>query len=292
MDSRKMSVRKLFGMSLLAEAALLCGLFCVAELEVAARNLGHRVGQVSTHSQADPAAGRRLFESSCAGCHGLDGRGGERGPDVTTRAQVVQLSDQETLGILREGRPGAGMPSFDSFGNVKLRALLSYLRFLQGKGAATVLPGDGARGKALFFGKARCSECHMVQGAGGFLGRDLTFYGAATSARTIREKITATGEFAERGNRITQVTLRDSQRFSGVIRNEDNFSLQLQSRDGTFHLVGRSDIVSLESLPEPIMPSNYGSTLSAGELDDLVKFLVTVGTANKPVAKREWEEDD
>ena len=62
--------------------------------------------------------GRQLFESVCAGCHGLDGRGGERGPDISTRQQVVQLSDADLLEILHGGRPAAGMPPFDSLGNL------------------------------------------------------------------------------------------------------------------------------------------------------------------------------
>ena len=232
-----------------------------------------------------------LFESSCAPCHGLDGRGGERGPDISTRPQMVQLSNQEILGILREGRPAAGMPPFDSFGNAKLRALLSYLRSLQGKGAATALPGDAAKGKALFFGKARCSECHMVQGKGGFLGRDLSVYGASVAAGTIRAKITGTGEETERGNRVIEATLQDGRKLSGVVRNEDNFSVQLQSLDGTFHLLPRSDITKVEASREPIMPPYFGATLSAEELDDLVKYLATTATPGRRSAKQEREED-
>src|SRR5215831_9195377 len=47
-----------------------------------------RVGQ-KTASSAD--ASRQAFSSICASCHGLDARGGERGPDIATRPEVVRL---------------------------------------------------------------------------------------------------------------------------------------------------------------------------------------------------------
>ena len=56
------------------------------------------------------AAGRRTFESSCAPCHGLNGRGGERAPDIATRPEIVSLPDSETLKVLRDGILEKGMP--------------------------------------------------------------------------------------------------------------------------------------------------------------------------------------
>src|SRR3989442_6159126 len=47
-----------------------------------------------------------------------------------------------------------------------------------------------------------------------------------------------------------------------------NFSLQLQSLDGTFHLFSKADLDQLEFLPKSLMPSDYGSVLSSGEIDD------------------------
>jgi cytochrome c oxidase cbb3-type subunit 3 len=230
----------------------------------------------SVKSQSSSEAGRTLFDSTCAACHGLDGRGGERGPDIATRQQVVQLSDAETLVVLRNGKIAAGMPAFGSLGSVQLKQLLGYLRTLQGKGQdrTAALPGDAARGKALFFGKAGCSECHMVHGEGGFLGSELTSYGAAHSPGEIRNNIVGPVNSANHANRMFTVTLRDLQRITGVIRNEDNFSIQLQSPDGTFHFVSKADLADLKMLPDPIMPTDYRKTLTAAELDDLVSYLV------------------
>jgi cytochrome c oxidase cbb3-type subunit III len=238
---------------------------------------------------------RQIFESTCAGCHGLDGRGGERGPDIATRQQVVQLSDAEILEILRAGRPAAGMPAFESFGGAKLKGLLLYLRSLQGKGSPVAIPGDPHNGKLLFFGKARCSECHMVQGAGGFLGRDLSIYGATLSPAEIHSNILRTEENANKANKANKtavVTMRDSRKFTGVIRNEDNFSIQLQSFDGVFHFVNRSEVAQVEFLAQPIMPADYATSLKPSELDDIVSYLITAARTGKTKDPSDGDDED
>jgi cytochrome c oxidase cbb3-type subunit III len=225
--------------------------------------------------------GRKTFESVCATCHGLDGRGGERGADIATRAEVQQLSDEETLHVLQTGISVAGMPAFGALGVPKIHAVMAYLRVLQGGGKASPILGDSQRGKLLFFGKARCADCHMISGLGGFIGADLTSYGSNRAAQQIRAAITDPNKDLEPRERTVLVTTREGHQFTGIARNEDNFSLQLQSLDGTFHLFSKKDLEHFEYLPKSLMPSDYGSGLSSTELDDLVSYLVRAAGAAK-----------
>src|SRR5260370_12968630 len=82
--------------------------------------------------RSDAEDGRKTFESVCATCHGLDGKGGERGPNVATRAEVQRLSDEETLRILRAGIPAAGMPAVGALGLPKMKTLMGVFGVLQG----------------------------------------------------------------------------------------------------------------------------------------------------------------
>jgi len=256
-----------------AAAASVFFAICVLVLQAGAQN----AKSLARKNQAGDSAaedGRKTFESVCATCHGLDGRAGERGPNIATRAEVQQLSDEETLHVLQTGIPVRGMPAFGALGVPKIKAVVAYLRVLQGGGKASPIPGDAQRGKLLFFGKARCADCHMINGIGGFIGADLTSYGSKGSAEEIRTAITEPNKDMEPRERTVAVTTREGRQFAGIARNEDNFSLQLQSLDGTFHLFSKNALEHFEYLPKSLMPSDYGTVLSASELDDLVSYLV------------------
>ena len=240
--------------------------------------------QGATKSRAATvAAGRQTFSSTCASCHGLDGRGGERGPDIATRAEITRLTDEETLKVLRAGIPEKGMPPFAGLGSAKLMALLSYIRALQGKGAQAQAPGDADKGKELFSGKAGCSTCHMVNGSGGFLGPELSGYGGNHSAAEIRAAILSPKERTDGRYRVAELTAKDGRSYSGIVRNEDNFSVQLQSSDGVFHFISKSDVAAINYRKEPLMPADYGSKLSAAEVDALAAYLFQAAHAkSKP----------
>jgi putative heme-binding domain-containing protein len=279
-------------------AAIVAVLFAACALLVpAGAQRGNPAARKNQPGRSAAADGRRMFESVCATCHGLDGRGGERGPNVATRAEVQRLSDEETLRILQAGVPAAGMPAFGALGVPKLQAVMGYLRILQGGSKIASIPGDPQRGKSLFFGKAGCANCHTINGSGGFLGADLSSYGSNVSIEEIRSAITDPDKDLDPRARTVLVTTRGGRQFTGIARNEDNFSLQLQSLDGAFHLFAKADLEHLEYQPKSLMPSDYGSVLSPSELDDLVSYLIRTAQATKPTqapgtnSKPEKEDD-
>ena len=242
-----------------------------------------RQNSVSNNS-ADAALmeGGQIFAERCASCHGLDGHGGERAPDIVARRDVQKLSDAALLRIVRKGVPGTGMPAFRSLGDSRTQAVVRHLRNLQGRGAISVLPGLPKAGKVLFFGKAACSDCHMVNGTGGYIASDLSSYGRTQSAEEIRDVLTNPNKNLEPRIETVVATTLDGHTFRGVARNEDNFSLQLQTMDGAFHFFEKSDLQSVEHRPESLMPADYGSRLTRHELDDLVGYLMSLGRKAQP----------
>jgi cytochrome c oxidase cbb3-type subunit III len=263
---------------IVATAAAL--LFAVATfgLGVNERAPGPAAASQSERSIAD---GRQAFENRCAGCHGIDGHGGERAPDIATSAKTQQRSDSALAQIINNGVPSAGMPAFSTLDASTTRALVGYLRFLQGKTGSATLPGNPQNGKAIFFGRARCSECHLAAGAGGFLASDLSSYGRGRPVEEIRDAIVKPGQLSNASRGTVTIVTRAGQIVTGVLRNEDNFSLQLQSLNGAFHLLMKSDVTSMKRESNSLMPADYGSTLSAGELNDLVSFLMNVAQQDK-----------
>jgi cytochrome c oxidase cbb3-type subunit 3 len=215
--------------------------------------------------------GKNLFEAKCATCHGLDGLGGEHAPDIIRRPAVKSLSDQTLLGIIHDGIPEEGMPSFPSIGQEGGHAVVAYIRLLQGKSARDSAPGDPVRGKDLFFGKAGCSACHQIGQRGQFVAWDLAGFARDHPGNEIRDAILRpSGEQQETATVVGQ----DGRKFSGMIRNEDNASMQLQDADGRFYLLMKSSLVSVQRKSEDSMPVDYGRQLSGTELDDLVSYIL------------------
>jgi cytochrome c oxidase cbb3-type subunit III len=238
---------------------------------------------------AGAAEGKKLFESQCAACHGLDGHGGERAPDIATNPKTQNRTDEQLRQIVQRGLPGTGMPAFAALSDDDRQHVVAYLRQVQGRTPGEAkLSGDPRKGREVFVGKGRCSECHTVAGSGGFLGQDLTTFGVTRSADKVREAIVRP---ENAGSRYTIVT-REGQTFSGVLRNEDNFSIQVQTSDGTFHLFEKAKLRRL-TREGSVMPADYVTKLTTSELDDLISFLVTTGREAKallPSEKKVYDE--
>jgi cytochrome c oxidase cbb3-type subunit III len=236
--------------------------------------------------------GRQVLASNCASCHGLDGKGSERAPNIADSPHMRQLSDAQLKDIIANGIPETGMPAFHSLSDLLVRELIAYLRDRGQAGNTAQLPGSPKNGEAIFFGQAGCSKCHMIAGQGGFIASDLTEYVRTHSEDQVRAAILGTSS-EEKHIRLATAVLRNGEKYVGRVRNEDNFSLQLQSLDGTFHFLARSELEKLDYDPQPMMPSSIGSHLSASELNDVISYLLrAAGNAGPQVRAKDNEMDD
>ncbi len=263
MLSKRKSLSSLLGLSLL----VWMGAF-QSSISLAQQHL------LDAKSKASPASRQSAYNSDCAGCHGLDGRGSDKAINIADNAKVRHLSDAQIGDIITNGVPGTGMPPFHSLSEPEVRAIVSYLRSLQGQNQLRTIPGNAARGKTVFFGKGECSTCHTISGEGGFLGPDLSSYGSSLSANAIRNDIASTKRIPREGFRSVVITTAAGDRLEGMLRNEDNFSVQLQTRDGSFHSFQKSELQRLERVETSPMPNDYRDRLSSDELNDLVSFLM------------------
>jgi len=231
--------------------------------------------------------GQRIFASSCTACHGLDGRGGERAPDIANKKDAQDLSDEALVRIIHDGIAGTGMPAFRSMETAQIQAVVRHLRSLQGQAPPAELPGDPERGKALFFGKPGCSQCHMANGQGGFIASDLSSFTGAQLADDLRSAINDPNKKLDPRKGSVVVTTTNGKTQIGVVRNEDNFSLQIQALDGTFHMFTKSELRRVEYQARSLMPADYESSLSPQQLDDLVSYLMSIRrTTQRPRGKQ------
>ena len=143
------------------------------------------------------------------------------------------------------------------------------------------MTGDVNAGRALYFGKAQCSTCHMIKGHGGFIASDLTTYGRSRTADAILQAITTPDTPLVPSSRVVSVLTKTGLKLTGVLRYEDNFSLALQMEDGRYHLLTRSDLTDVHYTDHSLMPRDYGTRLTSKELNDLVSFLIVASRSGR-----------
>jgi cytochrome c oxidase cbb3-type subunit 3 len=251
-----------------------------------------QVANVHGKSTTPVAQGKQILAANCAACHGIDGKGSERAPNIADTLHMRRISDGQLAHIIGNGIAGTGMPAFHSLSNSQVRELIAYLRSLEGASSAGKLPGNPQKGEAIFFGKADCSNCHMIAGKGGFIGSDLTEYAATHSVEQIHSAIVDSSP-GDKQVRLATAVLRDGVKYTGRVRNEDNFSIQLESLDGTFHLIMKSELRKVDYDSQPLMPSNFGSSLTASELNDLISYLLSAaGNADPQKSAKDHEMDN
>ena len=88
---------------------------------------------LQAHAQ-EVESGRAVFASRCAACHGTEGGGGELGPSIVSRIPLRADADLEA--VIREGLPGAGMPSFANLSRAESTNLIAFLRTLRPRAGA------------------------------------------------------------------------------------------------------------------------------------------------------------
>jgi cytochrome c oxidase cbb3-type subunit III len=187
-------------LALLAIATALTFLTC------AACSSSHTVGrpELAVVSPAEVTDFNALYEHNCAGCHGVDGKGGA----AIALANPVFLAIADDAVIRRiasNGVPGTSMPAFaQSAGGMltdkQIEAIVIGIRFWAKPDAlgdqtpppyAAQVPGDSQRGADAY--RTYCSSCHGENGRGGKKASSIVdgSYLALTSDQQLRTIVIA-----------------------------------------------------------------------------------------------------
>jgi cytochrome c oxidase cbb3-type subunit III len=243
--------------------------------------------QVSAQNSADVEKGKQLFLGMCSRCHGADGGGGE-GPNLN-RPVLSRAADDEALAaVIRDGIPDRGMPRIRRFTDAELHSMVSYIRSLSRTNAVS-LTGSPEKGKAVYQ-RLGCSSCHIIDGAGGNLGPELTSIGAHRAPDYLRQAIVDPAATLPRGVMAVpahgfneflpvRVVTRDGKEVRGLRVNEDSFTIQVRDAANQLYSFRKTDLQQLDKqMGQSLMPS-YKSKTSGPELDDLIAYLSGLGGA-------------
>ncbi len=227
---------------------------------------------------ADLEVGRQQFEARCGGCHGGDGKGGARAPDVVTPGMVPQRTAEEVRALVKEGLPDRGMPGFD-VPEPEISHLTAFYLSLTAPAVASPVAGDVDAGRRLFSQRG-CAGCHTRGSEARVIGPDLSAIGTERTLGEIEDEIRDPSGWIIPGYEVVEATLLDGSQVKGFARNQSVYDLQLQTFDGRLAFFDRSEIKEISKAKESLMPK---LALSDKEVDDLVAYLSRLDGKQGPV---------
>lgn len=218
-------------------------------------------------------AGGALFRAQCATCHGADGRGIESidAPDLRLMWARDGVDDEYVFTTIRDGVPGSIMPPHE-LPETELWMLVAFLASQVEAAANAEYDGDAVNGRELF--AANCAECHRAgAGGGGVLGPSLNGVTRRRAPEALTQSIREPSRQIARGFGPVTVSGADGETVTGVLKNEDAFSLQLVTEEQELRAFRRGGLRRMQRLEESLMPAFPETDLSAGELADLLAYL-------------------
>ncbi len=231
-------------------------------------------------TQQDVESGQRLFARHCSRCHGLNAGGGERGPDISTGEFQHASSDAGLFNVISNGIADTEMRGiYRTRSDQSVWQIVAWLRSL-GAGARVAVAGDPAAGGAVYSGKGDCSRCHMIAGAGGRHGPDLTTIGNRRSPEQLRSDLVDPDARVQPQWWRVRATVRDGPVVEGLRMNEGTYSIRILDGADNLWSLAKRDLVASERIEASSMPS-YADALTDSEILDLVAFLYNLtGSAN------------
>lgn len=270
---------------LLAALVLVFGLSVPAF--AGARTVPHSGGPPD---QSDLSTGKKLFETSCASCHGFDAGGGA-GPNI--QRVPANRGDDEVVKTIKNGVPGTGMPAFGgTLTDAQAMQIVAYIRSLasaaigeSGK-AAQPQGGDAGKGQSIYASNG-CASCHAIHGNGADRGPDLSEIGGLRSADYFRRVLQDPGAVLPKGGAtgpttgrwiqylMFRATAKDGRTVEGMRETESSIAIVLEDSKGNQQGFLKRDLKSLEKEPgKSFMPSFQD--LSSEDTANLVAYLVSL----------------
>ena len=233
-------------------------------------------------AKGDPGAGETLFVQNCSNCHGIDA-GGQEGPDL--HGVPGRLGDAAVANIIKRGIRGTAMPGFYEIKDQDASDIVAFLHTFDADTSGPVT-GD-PRGGAALYQASGCPACHMIRGQGGNIGPELSRIGSMRGPTNLKNRLidpganlpeNGTGFYSTKWTMylLFRVVDQDGNTIEGTRISETSFVIVLQDIKGQLHALRKPDLRSLQKVPGGSLMPSYNETLTPGQMDDLVAYLMTL----------------
>lgn len=137
---------------------------------------------------------------------------------------------------------------------------------------------DRKHGRLLF--SRTCASCHTLFGEGGKIGPDLTG-SQRTNPEYLLTKLVDPSAVVARDYQMTIITLKNGRILSGLIKEENDKTLTLQTQNEAVRL-DKSDIEERQRSQQSMMPDGLLVPLSPAEVRDLIAYVSGTGQVPLP----------
>jgi mono/diheme cytochrome c family protein len=209
------------------------------------------VGALDKHIVDDQAAdrGRKVWAAECITCHGTNGRGNDKVPNLVRSELILHDRYGTQLGpFLRKGHPlQSGAPSA-GLSQVQIAELSHFIHqrvydTLRGSPIfhpQQAITGDAKAGEAWFNGEGRCASCHSPSGD---LARIASRYDSASLQS--RFLFPRGGGRGGSGGVTLTVTPPEGPAVTGVPVVFDDFNVAIRDAAGEYHSWKRTPTLSV-----------------------------------------------
>ena len=138
---------------------------------------------------------------------------------------------------------------------------------------------DLDRGRRLY-GAVACASCHRFGGDGGGVGPDLTSVAGRFGVRDLLDSIVEPSKVVSSQYAAISIITKDGKIINGRVANLSGNSLNVVEDmfdPGRVTNVRRSDIEEIKPSEVSVMPAGLLNSLTEGEIQDLVAFLLASG---------------
>jgi len=142
--------------------------------------------------------------------------------------------------------------------------------------------GDAARGREIYHRKALlCATCHMIDNKGGEVGPNLSTVGSYMTPESLLESLLNPSTDIKQGYQTVIVTTRDKAVVAGLLQRKTGEAHLIRDPAGKIVSIPNGDVAKLDSSPVSLMPPGLTASLRRDELVDLMKYLTSLGKAQR-----------
>ncbi len=199
---------------------------------------------------------------------------------VLTLQHIPDVAEHDALLKVLRGQAGSAQQTYDA-------------ARIAGMSAQAAEKGDAARGEMVYRrGALACTACHAIGGAGGKVGPDMTSIGASAPMDYLIESVVNPGAKVKEGYHSVIIETKDGKSIMGQLVRSGGSGSTIRDGAGQEVLVP-DNMIARKTDAGSLMPGNLIATLPEADVNDLFKFLSSLGKpgdfdATKSRAPKTW----